>query len=410
MPSRPPLPLVILLMVTQTIGWGTSISLIGVLAAPMRAELGLSSAELYGGPTVMFLVGAFVAPLAGRLSDRFGGLLVLCFGTPLLAAALLMLSQSSGLYTYLAAWLLFGLGMHLGLVTAAYNGLAQTAGAGAYRAIGILTLATGLCSTIFWPLTESLLNLLSWHQICLLYSGVTLLICTPIHMGLALAYGKTGQVEGKTSPPLSRAHVPPQVAGRAFGLLVAMQVLSASLGMAVAVLAIDIFVALGTPRETAVLAGSLLGVAYLLSRGLDVLLGARIGRMRLARLVYIALPLSIVPLLVCAVIGVPLPGWLAILWAMLFGMPAGLLGILRPSLPFHIFGSLNYGQRLGRLARPTDVANALAPAGFAWIMARSPEAVLWLGFGMALLSLAAMLLLSRLVSEGPEHKHYESLA
>ncbi|MFC0808885.1 hypothetical protein ACFHWW_26175 [Ensifer sp. P24N7] len=33
------------------------------------------------------------------------------------------------------------------------------------------------------------------------------------------------------------------------------------------------FIALGTSREAAVLAGSLIGVAYLVSRGIDVALG-----------------------------------------------------------------------------------------------------------------------------------------
>ncbi|WP_459035030.1 MFS transporter [Roseivivax sp. CAU 1761] len=411
MPPRPGLPLgqIALLMLTQTLGWGSSISLIGVIATHVRGDLGLSNAAVYGGTTVMFLTGAVAAPLAGRLADRIGGLRVLCLGTPVLAAALVALSLATGPHGYLAAWVLFGIGMHLGLATAAYNGITQVAGAGAYRAIGLLTLATGLSSTVFWPLSEWLLTAMDWRALCRLYAAATLGLGLPVHLWLARRHGSAAAA-GQPARAPSPAHVAPEAAGRAFALLAAVQVLTASLGTAIAIVAIDLFVALGTPRDAAVWAGALMGLAYLASRGCDVALGARLSRMKLARIVHVALPLSLAPLMVCAVLGLPVPGWLAALSAVLYGLPAGLLGILRPALPFHIFGSFNYGLRLGRLARPTDLANALAPAAFAALMTRSAEAVLWAGVAMAGLACLALLALSRMVSEGAGHRHYDSVA
>lgn len=411
MPTRSGLSLsqIALLMLTQTLGWGTSISLIGVLAAHIRADLGLSNAAVYGGTTVMFLTGAAAAPFAGRLADRIGGLRVLCFGSPVLATALVALSLASGPHGYFAAWILFGIGMHLGLATAAYNGISQVAGGNAYRLIGLLTLATGLSSTLYWPLSELLLRVMDWRELCRVYAAATLGLGLPVHLWLARRHAfRGGSAEDARAP--SPAHVPPKLARRAFVLLIVVQVLTASLGTAMAILAIDLFVALGTPREAAVLAGSLMGLAYLASRGGDVLLGSRLPRMKLARIVHTALPLSLVPLLVCAGLGLQVSPALAVVAAVLYGLPAGLLGILRPALPFHIFGSFNYGLRLGRLARPTDLANALAPAGFAWLMTRSAGAVLWTGTGMALVACIAVFALSRMVSEGKAHRHYESVA
>lgn len=406
MSSRHGLPFshIALLMLTQTLGWGTSISLVGVLAVHFRADLHLSSAAVYGGTTVMFLTGALFAPMAGRLADRIGGLRVLCFGTPVLAAALLALSAATGPYSYFAAWVLFGFGMHLGLATATYNGIAQVAGRGAYRAIGLLTLATGLCSTIFWPLSEALLRLMGWRELCLLYAGATLAIGWPAHLWLSRRHGSGDRRVEPDDVPASPAHVAPDSAGRALALLMVVQALTASLGTAMAILAIDVFVALGTPRTEAVFAGSLIGLAYLASRGCDVLLGNRLSRMRLAGVVHAVLPMSLAPLLACAILGLPVPGWLAAVAAILFGLPAGLLGILRPALPFHIFGSFNYGHRLGRLARPTDLANAVTPALFAWVMSRSAEAVLWSGFWMAAIAFVALAMLSRMISQGEAHR------
>lgn len=399
---------VMMLMLTQTLGWGTSMSLIGVLASHIRADLNFSNAAVFGGTTVMFLTGAFLAPIAGRLADRIGGLRLLCYGTPVLAAALLVLSTANGPISYYAAWVLFGFGMHFGLGTATFSGVAQIAGRSAYRAIGLLTLATGLCSTIFWPLSEALLGLMDWRQLCQLYATATMVIAWPVHFWLARRHNPKRELATQDESRASPAHVSPELAGRAFALLMIVQVLTATLTTGMAILAIDIFVALGTSRVEAVFAGSLIGLAYLVSRGGDTLLGSRLPRIRLARFVHAALPLSLLPLLVCAVLDLPVPGWLAAVAAVCYGLPAGLLGILRPVLPYHIFGSFNYGLRLGRLGRAGDLANAAVPAAFAWVMSRSAEAVLWLGFGMALAAFVALMVLSRIISQGIGHEHYTS--
>ncbi|MFC0808886.1 hypothetical protein ACFHWW_26180 [Ensifer sp. P24N7] len=118
------------------------------------------------------------------------------------------------------------------------------------------------------------------------------------------------------------------------------------------------------------------------------------------------LPLSLLPLLVCAMAGVPLPVWLVALSAVLYGMPAELLGILRPVLPSHIFGSFGYGRRLGRLARPMDLANALAPSACVWLMSWSPQYALWAVFGLSGAAFLSALALGGLVYDGPNHRHY----
>lgn len=394
------------LMLTQTIGWGTSISLIGVLAAPMGASLGLERATIYAGISVMFLIGAAVAPLSGRIVDRIGGLNTLCLGTPLFCVALGVLSLAQGPASYFAAWGIFGLGMHIGLATAAYAALAQILGRSSYRGIGVLTLATGLCSTLFWPLSEAALQLMDWRTLCGVYATVTLLVSFPAHLALAHLYGQARNRRVTMPAEESLAHVPPELAPRAFRLLATMVTLTHCVGMALGILAIDLFVSLGTPREAAIFAASLIGVAFLVSRGIDVVLGSRISRMTLARLVYAMLPLSLLPLLAFAVVDEPLPAWIAALSAVLYGLPAGLLGILRPVLPFHLFGSLGYGRRLGRLARPMDLASTLVPVGFAWLITWSPHYALWTVVGMSGVAFLAVLALARIVSGGPSHRHY----
>jgi hypothetical protein len=52
------------LAVTQMTGWGTTYYLPAVLVGPIEADLRLSREIIFGGVTIMLLVGAVVAPRA----------------------------------------------------------------------------------------------------------------------------------------------------------------------------------------------------------------------------------------------------------------------------------------------------------------------------------------------------------
>ncbi len=369
--SRDHLILVASLMVTQTIGWGTTYSQIAVLAQSISTDIGTSRAVLFSGATVMYLGAAVTAPFAGRLADRYGGLKLLAPGSVAIAAGLALLSLSTGTLSYLLAWLVFGLVQHIALVTAAYTGLAQAMGAGAARSIATLTLATGLCSSIFWPLSEFGLRLVDWRTLCQLYALLTLLICLPIHWWLARRYGHWRAGEGDDAVPLAPAHIRSGSEREGFTLQTLIASGGALITVGFGITVIDIFQQLGATREAAVFAGSLIGIAFVVSRGLVTLWADRISPVQLAKIVYILLPLCFVPLLVCGLTGIALPGWLAAIVAFSFGLPAGIVGILRSTFPLYLFGSAGYGGILGRQARMTELASAVSPAGIAWLMAIS---------------------------------------
>lgn len=359
--------LVSALMVTQTIGWGTTFSQIGILAEPISADIGISRSIVFSGATVMYLSAAVTAPIAGRLADRMGGLRLLGPGSLAIALGLIVLSMCTGVVSYLAAWLGFGLVLHIGLVTAAYTGLAQAMGTGAARAIATLTLATGLCSSIFWPISELGLRQMDWRMLCQLYAGLTLFVCLPVHLWLGSRYGHLRAGADDSDVPVAPAHILPGLERTGFRLQTTVASVGALITVGFGIAVIDIFQRLGASREEAVFAGSLIGVAFVVSRGLVTLWADRITPVKLAQLVYLLLPLSFVPLLVCAALGATLPGWLAVIVALAFGLPAGLVGILRSTFPLYLFGSTGYGAVLGRQARMTELASALSPAGLAWL-------------------------------------------
>lgn len=384
----------IALMTTQTIGWGTTFSQVGILAAPIAEELGLARWQVFAGATVLYAFAALTAAPAGRLADRVGGLALLVPGSLVLALGLWALSRAQGLGGYLWPWALMGAVFHIGLVTSAYTALAQVLGRQAGWAIGTMTIATGLCSTIFWPVSEWLLGWLDWRGVLALYAWVTLLLCLPLHVTLWLAFGALRAGEGQGAPAPAVPHVRAGAERGSQRLMIAIACVGSLMGVGFGVACIEIFEALGTPRIEAVYAGSLIGVAFVVSRLLAMLAERWISPARLAQITYGALPLSLSPLLYFAWTGAALPGAVAAAVAFAFGLPAGLVGLLRSLFPLYLFGSEGYGARLGVQARATEASSALAPFVFTWALGLSTGGLL---SGLILLGGGAFLATGRIV-------------
>ena len=139
--------------VTQTVAYAASSYLPAILAAAMAAELGLSIAFVFGVFSAALLLQAVLAQALGRLVDRLGGRIPLIVSSLAFAAGLVALGLSQGPVQFVAAWLVMGLGMALGLYDIAFAGLVGWFGAEARRPITGVTLIAGFASTIGWPLT-----------------------------------------------------------------------------------------------------------------------------------------------------------------------------------------------------------------------------------------------------------------
>lgn len=385
------------LMLTQAFGWGASLSLLGVLASPIAAELQLSSTFVYGGATLMFLVGGLIAPLCGRLADQYGGPRILIAGSLLHVLALVILSRAIGPLSYALAWGLFGLFMHAGLATPAYKTVTQAMRGSPRRGITVLTLASGLASTIFWPVTSHLEVSFGWRTACLIYALVALTVSLGVHVVLALLLRRTSSMAAAPAGDMTPPRVRPAAEHRVFTLLALAFLLNAVVDTSMALLIIDLFAKLHVAREAGVLAASLIGIGYLVSRLLSMALGDRVDLLKLAVVSFTLVPLVFLPLLGFAMTGQALPTWLAASTAFLYGLPAGLKAILRPALPYYLFGSAGFGQHLGRLARPVDIASALAPVLFGTLLAVSAGTLLIAAIAVSAAAALAILAIARIV-------------
>jgi predicted MFS family arabinose efflux permease len=380
------------LAVTQMTGWGTTYYLPAVLVGAIEADLRLSREIIFGGVTVMLLVGALVAPRAGAYISRNGARAPMVLGSLLLALSLAVLAGAQGLPGYVLAWAILGIGLPLGLTQAAVSAMAMIAGPNARVAISALLLVSGASSSLFWPLTAWLEVSVGWRTTCLIFAAVNLFLCVPIHALLlrrsagALAVSRAGSGQSEAGPGLS-----PSDRRLAFVLAAIAFSFSGFVTWGLPLHAIEILKGLGLPATTAVLVGTLIGPSQIAARVAEVAFGGRAGILVVGVVAMAVLPLAVALPLV-ADTSIPVAAGFMIG----YGLSAGAMTIVRSVAPLTLFGRDAYAVVLGRLAVPQNVAFALSPMLLAAVMSQAgPRATLVVVCAASVLGFAAMLALAK---------------
>src|SRR5690606_25688279 len=184
----------------------------------MQADLGWSSARLYGGFSLAIVVMALTSPAAGRAIDRWGGQYVMSMGAILTAIGCTLLSFSYSASSYYAAWMALGVGMRLALYDAAFATLARIGGPQARRAMSQITLFGGLASTVMWPTGQLLAQWLGWRGAVLAYAGFALLTL-PLYLTLPRARYASGAHQAAHRPGLARTPADQKLAQGLYALI-----------------------------------------------------------------------------------------------------------------------------------------------------------------------------------------------
>ncbi|MFC7552474.1 MFS transporter [Pseudoroseomonas wenyumeiae] len=187
MPIPPTTRLVLALGTAQTLAWASSYYLPAILARPMAASLGLSSAALYGFFSAALLLSAVLGPWFGRLVDRYGGRGVLLASNLIFAAGLGCMALAQGPLVLGLAWALVGVGMACGLYETAFATLAGLFGKAAKGPITGITLIAGFASTLGWPLSTWMEAEWGWRGACAVWALLHLLLGLPLQRWLVPA-------------------------------------------------------------------------------------------------------------------------------------------------------------------------------------------------------------------------------
>ena len=372
----------------QTLAWASSYYLPALLARPMAAELGVSTATVFAAFSLALVVSALLGPYAGHAIDRWGGRPVLIATNLVFALGLAGLALARGPVSMFAAWAVLGIGMGGGLYEAAFATLVRLYGRESRNVITGITLIAGFASTVGWPLTGLLDAQIGWRGACLTWAALHLLVGAPLNAALPRAAPVTSiataanveSIDAKTE-----AADPPR---RAALILAFVFAVTWFVSTAMAAHLPRLLQATGTSLASALAIGALIGPAQVGGRLLEFGILRRVHPLLSARLAALMHPLGAVSL---ALLGAPA----AALFAILHGAGNGILTIAKGTLPLVFFGPAAYGHRQGVLMMPARIAQALAPWLFGLCLDQWGVGALWLSAGLALLAFVALLVLPR---------------
>lgn len=271
-----------------------------------------------------------------------------------MALGLFLLARAEGTVQYFLAWGVVALGTPLSLYNAAFTAITRMAGRNARRAIVILTLIGGLASTIIWPVTAMLLSVWSWREIVLGYAIINLVICVPVH-ALLLEGRMLDDEQMNTSEPIEPG-IPERAGMKAFLLLTTMLSLISIVGNGWSMLVFPVLDGLGFESGTAVLVASLVGVFQVLGRLGEM---ASAGKHSALQTAQVSNTLFAVGFIFLIISGGSLA--MGIAFAAAYGIANGLNTIVKGALTLQLFGSLGYGERLGKVTLAPGLFAALAP-------------------------------------------------
>jgi predicted MFS family arabinose efflux permease len=384
------LPQALALGTAQTIAWASSTYLPAILAQPIAAELGISTAAVFGAFSLSLVVMALAGPPVGRAIDRAGGRAMLAVSSVVLAAGLVALGLANSAAALYGAWLLLGAGMAMGLYDAAFAALVWIHGPEARRPITGITLIAGFASTVGWPLTAFLAERYGWRNCCVVWAAINLCACLPLYLWCLAAprYARPREAGKTEAAPAARSVKEDR---RTFVLLAVWFAATAFVTSALAAHLPRLLLAAGASAAVALLASTLLGPAQVAARLAEFF---AMQRWRFHPLLTARVATGLLPAggALLALFGGP--AFAACAFSVVHGAGNGMITIAKGTLPLALFGPVGYGYRQGLLAILARAMQALAPFVFAVTMdGFGANAAIALYGGLALAGLGALLAL-----------------
>jgi MFS family permease len=370
------------LCVTQIVSWGIVYYAFPVLNPQITAATGWPA----GATTAAFSLGLVVSALAGirvgRILDRRGPRAVMTAGSVLGVISVLIVAAAPNLPVFIAGWALAGLAMAATFYQPAFAALTCWWGPDHVRALTVVTLAGGLASTVFAPLTAALAEHLSWRHTYLVLAGLLAALTIPAH-ALALRAPWPDAPAGPAHGPAGAAEVG---RSRPFLLLAAAFTLSGFAMYAVVVALVPLLLERGYSTSQAAWALGIGGAGQTLGRTLYAAL-ARHTTATARTTILIGLG----GVTTAAFAAAPGPYALLIAVAVVAGMVRGNFTLLQATAITDRWGTIHYGRLSGLLAAPATTAAALAPfAGAALAVPLGGYGPLF--FLLATVSMAAVLI------------------
>jgi MFS family permease len=355
---------VAVLALTVTVSYGVLMYAFPVVLTAMQAELGWSLQTLTGGYAIGALAGGITAVPVGRWIDR-GGPRAVMTGSAIAATMLVAAwSQMESRTDFYLVWI--GLGAcSAGLFyEPAFATVATWFERDRARALTIITVAGGLASTIFVPVTAALLEHFGWRGavLCLAALLGTLTIAphavvlrpTPLHPRLC-----EYDLRHRRGSPRHALEAGLKASGRhpSWRRLSLAFFLSTTVNAAFALHLIPLLLARGHTMATASTALAGVGAMKLVGRILILPLASRISTRRATQAMFLIQAAGLVLLAVASSMAS------VAACVLLFGVGDGASTPARAELVTESYGARHFGTISGVLALILAAARAAGPIG-----------------------------------------------
>ena len=377
----------LVLAVTQVIGWGT-VGLPAIVGREMARDLGMTLAAAFGGTSVLYIAMGLMAPLLMRLLPRHGARPVMAAGAFLSAPGFVVLSFAHGPVLYYIAWAMLGLAGGAALSTSAYAMLSEIAGSKARSAIGALLLATGLSSSVFWPVTAFLAGAVGWRDTALIYALLMVAVCAPLYV-FCLPRREVARDGLATVPSARSAPVKPEPG--IFAMVIAVVALYAFTTFGLSSVFIELLKARGLSGPEAIFLGSSLGVIQVSARVVDFFGGDKWDGITTGLFAGLLVPVAMLVLLAGGG-----GHWSIISFILIYGLGSGGLVVARATIPLVFYDKAAFARITARIALPINLISAVAPPIFAGLLVHLGSTVLIVVvLGCSCLALALLFLLGQ---------------
>ncbi|MFI5715047.1 MFS transporter [Nocardia sp. NPDC051750] len=339
------------LCLTQISSWGILYYAFPVLSGSITRDTGWSAPVITAAFSLGQLATALTGIPVGAVIDRVGPRRVMTAGSLLGVVALIAIATAPNLAVFYLGWLAAGVAMGAVLYPPAFAALTRWWGAERVTALMVLTLAGGLASSVFAPVTAALDGHTHWRATYLVLAAVLAVLTIPVHwLGLRAPWPAP-------PPPAEAAHADHSGIARSprFAVLVVTMCLAAFASFA------GIFNLVALVQEQGFspsLAAWALGLG-----GAGQVLG-RLGYLPLSR--YTGVTVRTVVVLAALAVTTALLGVVSGVVALIAvaigaGLVRGIFTLIQATAITDRWGATHYGRLNGLLSAPVVIISALAP-------------------------------------------------
>ncbi|MBF6302895.1 MFS transporter [Nocardia amamiensis] len=345
--------MLVVLCVTEITSWGILFYAFPVLLGHITTDTGWSPTALTAAFSAGQLVSALTGIPVGRWIDRHGPRGVMTAGSVLAIPALIVVATAPNPTWFFTGWLVAGIAMGAVLYPPAFAALTRWHGPNRVRALTVLTLAAGLASTVFAPLTAALVAHLDWRATYLVLAVILAVVTVPGHwFGLRLPWPPRPPTEPEhahlTDPgPIARS--------RSFVTLAVALSLSGFASFAVVVTLVPLLTERGLDTGLAAVALGLGGAGQVASRLGYAAFAARTSLRTRTLVILLAIAAT------TALLGIFTTAWALVAAAIAAGMARGVFTLLQATAVTDRWGTGHYGHLTGLLSAPLTITMALAP-------------------------------------------------